>query len=75
MPDESVSGPGLQKLVGCLPEGIRVVSDELWQPQALAVGQLAHLHYAAGRRDDLWKLAPLYFRPSAAEEKATGIVS
>jgi hypothetical protein len=36
---------------------------------AAAVGQVAWRAYQTGRRDDVWKLAPQYFRPSAAEEK------
>ena len=37
--------------------------------RAGSIAQLAARDYAAGRRDDLWKLLPLYSRRSAAEEK------
>jgi hypothetical protein len=38
---------------------------------ATTVGQVAWKAYLAGQRDDVWKLAPSYYRPSAAEEKRT----
>ncbi len=72
-PQTHVCGPGLQKLLSRLPANTPVLPEEYWQPQAETVGRLAEADYAAGRRDDLWKLAPLYFRPSAAEEKAAEI--
>jgi len=33
------------------------------------VARVAARDYAAGRRDDVWKLVPRYSRRSAAEEK------
>jgi hypothetical protein len=36
---------------------------------AEAVGRVAWIAYQAGIRDDVWKLAPQYYRPSYAEEK------
>jgi tRNA threonylcarbamoyladenosine biosynthesis protein TsaB len=39
-----------------------------WDCDAASVAQVATKHYENGRRDDLWNLEPLYFRPSAAEE-------
>ncbi len=39
------------------------------QPFATGVVKLAARRWIAGDRSDLWKLAPLYIRPSAAEEK------
>jgi tRNA threonylcarbamoyladenosine biosynthesis protein TsaB len=65
-----VTGSGLQRLVTRLPAGVVAVDTAHWQPQAATVGRLAWRDYEAGRRDDLWKLAPLYLRPSYAEEKA-----
>jgi len=64
-----VSGPALGKLAPRLPEHVRLVPNELWKPTAEAVARLAARDYQAGRRDDLWTLAPCYWRPSAAEEK------
>lgn len=65
----AVTGPALRKLGTRVPEKISVVDSARWAPTAAAVGQLAWRKYEAGERDDLWKLAPQYFRASAAEEK------
>jgi tRNA threonylcarbamoyladenosine biosynthesis protein TsaB len=59
----------LARMKSRLPPRAAVVSSDLWTPQAATVGRLAALHYAQGRRDDVWSFAPNYFRPSAAEEK------
>lgn len=67
-----VSGPALDKLAPSLPGEIRVAACDLWLPSAATVGRLAAVKHAAGARDDLWRLAPLYLRKSAAEEKAEG---
>jgi tRNA threonylcarbamoyladenosine biosynthesis protein TsaB len=65
-----VTGTGLDKLVDRLPENVTVLPPPLREPQAATVGRLAWRDYQLGRRDDLWKLAPVYLRPSYAEEKA-----
>ncbi len=67
--DAVVTGPGLAKLQDRLPGHAIIVDREHWSPQAAAVGRVGHLEYHSGTRDDLWKLAPQYFRKSAAEEK------
>jgi tRNA threonylcarbamoyladenosine biosynthesis protein TsaB len=64
----AVSGPILRK-VPSLPSSLRVLDRSLWDPTAAAVGQLAERLYRAGRRDDVWALAPHYSRRPAAEEK------
>jgi tRNA threonylcarbamoyladenosine biosynthesis protein TsaB len=64
-----LTGPGLARLVERLPPGVEVLASPLWQPQAAVVGRLASRYHALGRRDDLWKLVPHYYRRSAAEEK------
>ncbi len=69
-PGDQVTGPGLRRLQSELPTSVEVVDEAKWQPLATAVGQLGWHEYQAGRRDDLWKLLPQYYRPSAAEEKA-----
>jgi tRNA A37 threonylcarbamoyladenosine modification protein TsaB len=69
-PDTLVTGGGLKRLGARLPAGV-AVAESLWQPRAASVGRLAWHDYQAGRRDDLWTLAPQYLRPSAAEEKAS----
>jgi tRNA threonylcarbamoyladenosine biosynthesis protein TsaB len=73
-----VTGPALTRLVGddparppaaALPAGVRALDRRYWFPRAETVGRLAFRYHAAGRRDDIWKLVPHYFRRSAAEEK------
>ena len=68
-PGTVISGPILKKLAGRLPKSITVLPPELCRPTAANVARLAARQYAAGRRDDLWKLVPVYSRRSAAEEK------
>jgi tRNA threonylcarbamoyladenosine biosynthesis protein TsaB len=66
---ERVTGPALAKLASLLPPTVRAVPEEYWQPSAAAVGKLAWQKHLAGSRDDFWRLAPKYYRASAAEEK------
>jgi tRNA threonylcarbamoyladenosine biosynthesis protein TsaB len=69
-PGDRVIGPALQRLAQRLPSGVIVIPEEHWQLMAAAVGQVAWKEHQAGQRDDIWKLAPHYYRPSYAEEKA-----
>lgn len=48
--------------------GFQIADQVDWDCDAESVAQMAKKHYENGRRDDLWNLKPLYFRPSAAEE-------
>ena len=68
-PGSFVSGPALLRHAERLPSDVAVMDRELWFPRASAIGRLAARDYAAGRRDDIWILAPRYCRRSAAEEK------
>lgn len=68
-PGFAVSGPALKKWNGEIPEGVTRLDPALWSPRAANVARLAYRDYRAGRRDDIWKLLPLYSRRSAAEEK------
>jgi tRNA threonylcarbamoyladenosine biosynthesis protein TsaB len=68
-PGDRVVGLALERLASRLPDYVEVLPEPLWQPTAQAVGQVAWKEYLDGRRDDVWKLAPNYYRPSAAEEK------
>lgn len=68
-PDTVIAGPILKKFADDLPGGIATLTPELWRPTAANVARLATHHHAAGRRDDIWKLVPVYSRQSAAEEK------
>lgn len=68
-PGDRVTGSALRRLHARIPVGVELVPEEYWQPTAEAVGQVAWKVYQAGQRDDVWTLAPNYYRPSAAEEK------
>ncbi len=68
-PDIAVSGPLAKKIRTLVGAEITFVDEARWSPSATTVGQLAWREYSAGRRDDVWKLVPSYYRPSAAEEK------
>lgn len=72
-PSTVVSGPGLQKLVDRLPADVNCVPIENWEPRAATIGRLGWRQFQSGRRDDLWRLVPHYFRQSAAEEKLANI--
>jgi tRNA threonylcarbamoyladenosine biosynthesis protein TsaB len=64
-----VTGAGLSRLQGRVIATAIVAPQSQWEPQAATIGRLAWRDYQLGRRDDLWKLAPVYLRPSYAEEK------
>jgi tRNA threonylcarbamoyladenosine biosynthesis protein TsaB len=68
-PGVAVAGPILRRLADRLPDHVRLLEPTFWCPRAATIGRLAIDDYALGRRDDLWKLLPIYFRRSAAEEK------
>jgi tRNA threonylcarbamoyladenosine biosynthesis protein TsaB len=68
-PGMVVAGSGVNLLKDRLPSDVNFDAAAR-EPRAAIVGQLAFRDYQAGRRDDLWKLAPVYLRPSYAEEKA-----
>jgi tRNA threonylcarbamoyladenosine biosynthesis protein TsaB len=67
--DARATGPGLHKWAGRLPAGVPVVDAAAWDPRPASVLRLGLARYAAGERDDVWALEPLYLRPSAAEEQ------
>jgi tRNA threonylcarbamoyladenosine biosynthesis protein TsaB len=64
-----VTGPGIARLLDRLPPGVAALHQDYWHPRAAAVARVAARCHAQGRRDDLWKLVPHYYRRSAAEEK------
>jgi tRNA threonylcarbamoyladenosine biosynthesis protein TsaB len=66
-PGTLVAGP-VEKLSGASCAAV-LADPQLCRPTAANVGRVAARRYAAGQRDDLWTLAPRYFRRSAAEEK------
>ncbi len=70
----AVSGPALMKLAAKVPATVAMLDQACWRPLATTVARLAWRRYQARQvqaeqRDDLWSLAPLYLRKSAAEEK------
>jgi tRNA threonylcarbamoyladenosine biosynthesis protein TsaB len=71
-PQAIVTGAGLRKLKDA-PITAQTLDETYWEPRAAVLGRLAWRYYQAGRRDDLWKLAPVYLRPSYAEEKAARV--
>jgi tRNA threonylcarbamoyladenosine biosynthesis protein TsaB len=68
-PGMAASGPAVARLAGRLPAGIALVDEQDRTPRADAVAQLAWKRHQQGAYDDVWQLAPLYLRKSAAEEK------
>ena len=68
-PEIVIGGPILHKIADRVPENVRMLDPQCWAPSAAVLARLAEHHYAAGHRDDLWKLVPRYSRRSAAEEK------
>jgi tRNA threonylcarbamoyladenosine biosynthesis protein TsaB len=68
-PGMASSGPALARLASRLPAGITLIDEADRAPRADAVAQLAWVRHMQGAYDDVWTLAPLYMRKSAAEEK------
>jgi tRNA threonylcarbamoyladenosine biosynthesis protein TsaB len=64
-----ITGPALAKLASQNHADCVVAPRDAWFPDAATVGRLAAQRQAAGKLDDVWQLAPLYLRRSAAEEK------
>lgn len=67
---EIVTGNGLRPIRDQLGSKVDItVADESnWDCSAQYVGKYAFAQYQLGKRDDFWKLEPVYFRPSSAEE-------
>lgn len=67
-----VTGPILAKSGLHWPASARLTEASTWNLRAATVGALALVRHQARERDDLWRLAPLYVRTSAAEERRAG---
>jgi tRNA threonylcarbamoyladenosine biosynthesis protein TsaB len=69
-----VTGSGLRPLISRFQDGIatdqniQIAAPATWDCSALGVGMVGRRYLLEGKHDDLWKLEPNYFRPSAAEE-------
>jgi tRNA threonylcarbamoyladenosine biosynthesis protein TsaB len=64
-----VTGPGLRTFRARLPAGVRAPAEPAWDPHAQTLLDIGLGQYLSGQREDIWKLEPLYLRPSSAEEK------
>jgi tRNA threonylcarbamoyladenosine biosynthesis protein TsaB len=64
-----LTGPALVKLPPQNKAHCTIAPREAWFADAATVGRLAAARAAVGEVDDVWQLAPLYLRRSAAEEK------
>ncbi len=64
-----VSGPGLRTFRARLPTQLRIPQERSWDPRPNTLVDMGLSGYLSGQRDDVWKLEPLYLRPSSAEEK------
>jgi tRNA threonylcarbamoyladenosine biosynthesis protein TsaB len=62
-----VTGPGLHVYRSAVAD--RVVESQFWDPQPVSLLQLGRARIERGESDDVWKIEPLYLRPSGAEEK------
>lgn len=67
--NETIAGPGVAKLAAA-PTVARL-SNELWsrEPTATGICHAALPRCAREESDNIWTLAPIYLRPSAAEEQ------
>ena len=64
-----VLGDGLERHGAALRrEGVTLADEAAWRPRAAVVARLAARRYAAGQRQDLYALAPIYLRRPEAEE-------
>lgn len=68
-PSAWVTGPGLHKWADRLPLQTPIVEGHLWEPRPASLLRIGLARYRAGEHDDPWTLAPLYLRPSSAEEQ------
>lgn len=70
-PGTIVLGPALDspRIRTALPAGLAGTDSTLNYPAGHRLIELARQTWAAGRRDDLWTLEPLYLRESSAEEQ------
>jgi tRNA threonylcarbamoyladenosine biosynthesis protein TsaB len=68
-----VTGPGLRAFRTRLPTSVRIPAEPAWDPHAQTLLDIGLGQYLSGQREDIWKLEPLYLRPSSAEEKWANI--
>jgi tRNA threonylcarbamoyladenosine biosynthesis protein TsaB len=68
-PGDAVAGPPVAKIGERLPRGTTLVNQNLWHPQAAALGRLGWRLFKRGHVVNPLELVPHYYRKSAAEEK------
>jgi len=68
-PSERVVGPGVCRVADEATPAQIVREPWAVEPSATIVAQLGAQRLQRGATDDVWTLAPIYIRPSAAEEK------
>jgi tRNA threonylcarbamoyladenosine biosynthesis protein TsaB len=73
--DVAVTGPGLHLHGKSIPGHIRQISPEQWDPRADSLLQIGLARFHSGARDDVWKVEPIYLRPSSAEEQKQALRS
>ncbi len=69
--DDMATGPALKRLQSNLSDGnfsFQFTPEDVWYPTAETVGRIAFHQFCLRGADDMWKLQPLYMRPSYADE-------
>lgn len=66
--DDTVAGPGLERILTDLTGRTRALERAAWVPTAVEIGRLGLARARAGVFSDPWTLEPLYLRRSSAEE-------
>jgi tRNA threonylcarbamoyladenosine biosynthesis protein TsaB len=67
--EECVAGPGVLRITGGSTPATVARDEWSTRPSAAAIALLGFHRVQLGQSDDPWTLAPIYIRPSAAEEK------
>jgi tRNA threonylcarbamoyladenosine biosynthesis protein TsaB len=68
-PPTTLLGDGVRRYPELITDGCRVLPEEEWRARASVVARLAARDHAAGRRDPVHELEPLYNRISTPEAR------
>jgi tRNA A37 threonylcarbamoyladenosine modification protein TsaB len=69
--DDLATGPALTRLQSKLLDGkfpFQLAPMNVWYPSAQTVGRIGFRQFCRYGADDMWKLQPLYMRPSYADQ-------